>query len=430
LQVLLTRRIEPVERNGQSLDQMNVIAKITFGGALHLRTLDEKRGYKGTLLSAYPGDLIISKIRVAQGSLCIVADDLDHLAVSPEYPVYALDQRRVRSKFLRLIISSMPFRSRVSALRSGNTSKARIKPSDFEALPIPLPSLAEQDALVTAYAAAQDHAAELERDARAAETAAWHAFEDALGLAAPPPLPERPLFIARFKDMERWSHEGALRANLPAAASGVGSAPLVRLGDVVADLENGWSPKCHDRPAGPERWGVLKVGAVSFGTFDPNQNKELPDPLRPIHRHEVRAGDVLISRANVVRYVGACAYVHATRPSLMLCDKLFRVRFFQQTLLLPQFLAEAMRLSGVREQIETRLTGTSPTMKNISKPALLDLRLPLPSLEAQGGLVDALHSQRKAATAKRADAAALRQSAWSAFEAALFEPDPGASGDA
>lgn len=106
----------------------------------------------------------------------------------------------------------------------------------------------------------------------------------------------------------------------------------------------------------------------------------------------------------------------------MLCDKIFRVRFRSDGKLLPRFLAEAMKLHSVREQIESRLTGTSPTMKNISKPSLLGLEFPLPDFEVQVQLIEGVASARATAVAKRSEAATLRQSAWAALESTLFTP--------
>ena len=415
----IARRVEPIDRDARPLDVLNVIAKISFSGDLHLRSEEGKRGYKGPLFEALPSDLVISKIRVAQGSLCVVPDSLDHLAVSPEYPVYAVDHERVRAEYLRLVIRTTAFQKRVGRLRSGNTTKARIRPAQFEALHIPVPALDEQDTLIAAYTADLSRAARLEQEAEAIERAGWQAFETALGVAPPPPLPDRPVFVARFKDVERWSHESILRSS----ASGPEQAhswPLARLGDLVADLENGWSPKCHNHPAREGKWGVLKLGAVSFGTFNAAENKELPTSLKPRPEYEIKAGNVLISRANVVRYVGACVHVEATPPQLLLCDKIFRVRFQPNSILLQRFLAEAMKLHTVREHIESCLTGTSPTMKNISKPALLDISFPLPDLVTQQRIIDGIGASRTNAAAKRTTAATLRQSAWAAFEAALF----------
>lgn len=111
-----------------------------------------------------------------------------------------------------------------------------------------------------------------------------------------------------------------------------------------------------------------------------------------------------MSRANILRLVGACALVETTRTQLMLCDKIFRVCFRQDSPIDPAFLAEVMKTPFVRRQIERDATGTSPTMKNISKPALLALRFPLPPLDTQHSIVE------KVAQA-RAEAGSLREAA-------------------
>ncbi len=162
---------------------------------------------------------------------------------------------------------------------------------------------------------------------------------------------------------------------------------MVRLSDAVADLENGWSPQCLTRQAELDEWGVLKLGAVSFGTFDESENKALPPFLEPIPGLEVKSGQVLISRANVTRLVGACALIAQVRPRLMLCDKIFRVVFHKDSPIEAAYLAEVMKIPQVRVQIESAATGTSATMQNITKPSLLALRLPLPPIGVQREMI-------------------------------------------
>ena len=123
------------------------------------------------------------------------------------------------------------------------------------------------------------------------------AFETALGFTPPAPLPDRPVLVASFQNLDRWSHEGVLRRTVEVDAAQISPYPTVQLRDVIADLENGWSPKCHDQPAEDEEWGVLKLGAVSFGVFNPKENKALPKHLDPRPRLEVMPGQLLISRA-------------------------------------------------------------------------------------------------------------------------------------
>jgi len=109
----------------------------------------------------------------------------------------------------------------------------------------------------------------------------------------------------------------------------------------------------------------------------------------------------------------------------MLCDKIFRVVFQESSAIDSEFLAEAMKLSTVRRQIEAAATGTSPTMKNISKPSLLALKFSLTQgpdgLKTQQTLITALRSARESAAALRQEAKRLRA------EALRAESEPGIS---
>lgn len=408
-------RHEPVRVIGALGDWQAITIK--FSGEVLPR--ERAEAFKGAMFAAYRGDLVFSKIDARNGAVGLIPSSIPKAVVTSEYPVFTPRADKLRPEYLHHLLRAEHFKADLQRKASGTSGRKRVTPEGFLSLEIPVPSLDEQDALITAYTDALTRAAQLEQEAEAIERAGWQAFETALGVAPPPPLPDRPVFVARFKDVERWSHESILRSSTNGPEH-QHSWPIARLGDLVADLENGWSPKCHDHPARKGKWGVLKLGAVSFGTFDATENKELPASLKPRPEYEVKTGDVLISRANVVRYVGACAYVESTPPHLMLCDKIFRVRFRSDGKLLPRFLAEAMKLHSVREQIESRLTGTSPTMKNISKPSLLGLEFPLPDIEVQEQLVENVASARATAVAKRSEAATLRQSAWAAFESALF----------
>ena len=393
---------------------------MSFGGELFLRSENEKRGYKGPLLEALPGDLIVSKIRAGQGSICVIGDEYDQVAVSPEYPVYTPDCERVHPGYLVLVLRTPGFLAQLAGAASGNTTKRRIRPAFFESRHIPLPPLNEQRAIVAAHRAALARAADLERKAEAVEARAMEAFEAALGFGPPAPLPERPAFIASFKDLDRWSHEGILRRIVDGDTAHTSPYPIVQLRDVIADLENGWSPKCYDRPAGPDEWGVLKLGAVSFGVFNPEENKALPRHLEPRPHLEVKPGELLISRANITRLVGAIALAGETRPKLMLCDKIFRVVSREPAPVDTTFLTEILRISNVRRQIEANVTGTSPTMKNISKPALMSLIFPLPPKPEQIVMAKALADARAHAAGLRKRAQEECAKAWMDFETAVY----------
>ena len=79
----------------------------------------------------------------------------------------------------------------------------------------------------------------------------------------------------------------------------------------------------------------------------------------------------------------------------MLCDKLFRVVWKDDSPILPKYLEGILKIPHLRWQIENNLTGASPTMKNISKPSLMALQFPLPPLKVQKKIIDETSSKRK-----------------------------------
>jgi type I restriction enzyme, S subunit len=154
---------------------------------------------------------------------------------------------------------------------------------------------------------------------------------------------------------------------------------------------------------------VLKVGAISFGAFDDSENKAVPLGLQFDSRYEVRSGDFLMSRANTTELCGACAIVSNTRPRLLLSDKTFRFHFQRNAEIIPQWLDHAMKSPALRDQIERGASGTSPTMKNISKDKVLRLLLPPHALPEQRHIVaylDDVRTKLEATKKLQADTAA------------------------
>ena len=388
---------------------------------------DRTRPYKGAMFAAYPGDIVFSKIDARSGAIGMLPPEIGKAVVTVEFPVFTADPTRLKGEFAKLVLRTGGFIEALRRRASGTSGRKRITPEAFQDLCIPLPPLGEQRAMVSAHCTAMDRAADLEREADQTEARAMEAFETALGFVPLAPVPDRPIFASSFKDLDRWSHEAVLLRMVEGCTDLTSPYPTVRLSDVVSDLENGWSPKCHQRPAEENEWGVLKLGAVSFGVFDANENKALPLHLTPRPFLEVTAGQLLISRANITRLVGATALVCETRQKLMLCDKIFRVVPREPATIALTFLSEVLRVSSVRRQIEANVTGTSPTMKNISKPALMSLTFPLPPKNEQADMVKALTGARAAAASLRRKAEKMRATAWAEFERAVYEAESNAS---
>ena len=372
------------------------------------------------MFAAYPGDIVFSRIDARNGAIGVLQEGIAKAVVTSEFPVLVPTSDRLDGGFAKLVLRTGHFLAALRMKASGTSGRKRIAPEAFSDLRAPLPPLNEQRAIAAAHRVVLDRAANLEREADETEARAMEAFETALGFGPPAPLPDRPVFVASFQNLDRWSHEGILRRIVEGHTAHTSRYPTVRLRDVIADLENGWSPKCHDWPAESDEWGVLKLGAVSFGVFNPNENKALPKHLKPRLHLEVMSGQLLISRANITRLVGATALIDETRPKLMLCDKIFRVVPSEPAPIDAAFLTEVLRISDVRRQIEANVTGTSPTMKNISKPALMNLTFPRPPKSEQIAMTKALTNACAKAAGLREQARKARAEAWMDFETAVY----------
>jgi type I restriction enzyme S subunit len=157
------------------------------------------------------------------------------------------------------------------------------------------------------------------------------------------------------------------------------------LADVVARSEAGWSPQYENRPREGAEWGVLKVSAVSWNAFDPDQNKALPAHLRPRLEFEVRTGDFLISRANTAELVAKSVVVNKTPSHLMLSDKTIRLHFVKGAN--PRFFCFVNNAPSAREYYARIAGGTSSSMKNVSRQQILDLPTVIPPLAEQRRIV-------------------------------------------
>jgi type I restriction enzyme S subunit len=168
--------------------------------------------------------------------------------------------------------------------------------------------------------------------------------------------------------------------------------PTVALGEALTRIESGSSPNCLTRPARDGEYGILKLGAVTTGTFIPHENKALPSGVLPDLRNEVRVGDLLFTRKNTSELVGACAYVRDTPQGLLLPDLIFRLCLAADSRLIPQFVRHAMMYPSLRGHIQRLAGGSAGSMPNISKAKLQTVQIPRPPQELQRQFQDRLMS--------------------------------------
>ncbi len=153
----------------------------------------------------------------------------------------------------------------------------------------------------------------------------------------------------------------------------------------INSIDAGASFKCEERPPVPGEVGVLKVSALTWGTYDENESKTCKDEGRIEEKYLVRDGDFLFSRANTIELVGACVIVGKTTKQLMLSDKTLRFKLDEKVL--PEWLQICLRCKFGRDEIERLATGNQESMRNIGQERIRQIRIPLPALSEQERII-------------------------------------------
>jgi len=265
-----------------------------------------------------------------------------------EYLAYQKALHRIRPSdrldtlFLRYLMEHHSRGGQLARLATGTTI-AHLPQQQLRRVPVPLPPLDEQRRIVDII---EDHLSRLD------------AASDYLAAAR-----------RRLVALER----SALDAHF--------GGDEIPLADLIEDISAGKSFGAANAPAREGEWGIIKVSAMTWGEFDPTENKSVTSAERVDPRFEIHEGDLLVSRANTSEYVGASVLVRHVRPKLLLSDKSLRVT--PRPEVETEWLWRALQAPSARRQISALATGTKDSMRNISQAALKRVLLPSASNDEQ-----------------------------------------------
>ncbi|MGU5675726.1 restriction endonuclease subunit S [Aeromonas hydrophila] len=167
-----------------------------------------------------------------------------------------------------------------------------------------------------------------------------------------------------------------------------------RVGDLLDGLESGVSVNGEDRHFSSNEKAVLKVSAVTYGSFNPFAAKVIDIEELDRATTNPKQGQVIISRSNTESLVGASAYIERDYPNLFLPDKLWQT--VPKANADMKWLSYILASSHVRYMLSNLATGTSGSMKNITKGELLGLKILIPPSVEQKKISQTLSTWDKA----------------------------------
>ena len=151
-----------------------------------------------------------------------------------------------------------------------------------------------------------------------------------------------------------------------------------RVGELIASLESGISVNGEDGAPSNNDYAVLKVSAVTYGKFNPQASKKITGSELQRAKCNPKKGQIIISRSNTPDLVGASCYVSEDYPNRFLPDKLWQTVPHPEKKVEHKWLAYFLASPWARFRLSKLATGTSNSMKNITKSELLTLPVPIP----------------------------------------------------
>jgi type I restriction enzyme, S subunit len=161
-----------------------------------------------------------------------------------------------------------------------------------------------------------------------------------------------------------------------------------RLKEIMPRLDAGVSVKSNEKDLDIFGHGkyILKTSCVSQGKFIPNEKKEiLPSDLVRA-KYNPKKDSIIISRMNTPEFVGECGYVDRDYDNLYLPDRLWITRPTVNS----RWLSYNLGHGVVFQTIKDSATGTSDSMKNISKATFLEIEISIPTNKEQEAIANAL----------------------------------------
>lgn len=166
-----------------------------------------------------------------------------------------------------------------------------------------------------------------------------------------------------------------------------------KLGECLKRIDNGKSFTCDVQARTGECPAILKLSAVTYGDYRPEENKTLLDEKQFVESTEVHSGDLLFTRKNTPELVGMAAYVYNTPNHLMMPDLIFRLVPNERMTAI--FLWQLINNREFRPVIQSIAGGSAKSMSNISKERLNNISVICPPINEQIRLNEMINQVNK-----------------------------------
>ena len=403
----LTEREGRYKPDDSKISKYKRLDKIDFSGNIHI----SDKPTKTDMIIVHPGDLVISGINVAKGAVAVYQGN-EPVCATIHYSSYTFDNSKVDLDYFKYFVKSPAFIAALQKQVKGGI-KTEIKPKHLLPLEISIPDLLTQQRIVKKISLqlqkTKHLSLEIESQKNYIKQLRQNILQDAIEgkltvdwRRQNPVQKGNPDYDAEalFEQIQKERNNGKKQKELSQIIDEEKPFEIpegwkwVRLGEIIKEPpRNGYSPKAVDFET-PIK--TLKLGAVTYGIFDPNEYKYINEEIPKDAYCWLKNGDFLIERSNSVEYVGICAIYTGKDNEFMYPDLLMRFR--TQDNLSKKYIHTALVSPFNRSYFMSNAKGAQKTMPKINQECVVNTMIPLPPLREQEEIVNKVESLLAKAT--------------------------------
>lgn len=348
-------------------------------------------------------DFLVAEIDAKVGGFGIVPDYLSNAIVSGHYFLFEIDNSKLLSEYLDLVVKQNDFFKQIKS--TGSTNYAAIRPYHVLDYLIPLPSISEQEGFVNAYHEKIAQAIQLEKEVERLDTEIEEYLFEKLELKKiENELTKKGLQFHSFKTIDRWD----IWVNKRTGVNGKFS--VNKLKDIVLG-----------KPFyGANVKGIDKVTDTRYIRItDINENGTLNDEIKSPEfvdeKYLLKENDFLIARSG--NTVGKTFLYKSNYGRAIFAGYLVKYNL-DLSKVVPEYLIEFTKSYTFKKWIESnqRVAG----QPNINGQEFLQAPIIIPPLNIQKEIVSTIDLKRAQILQKKIKAAVYRVEAQKNFENEIF----------
>lgn len=360
------------------------------------------------------GQFIISKIDARNGAMGIVPKELNGAVVTQDFLPYDIDTDIIMPQYFVLVSTTKPFLDFCQSCSSGTTNRQRIDEEQFLDIKIPVPTLEEQDNIVSLYYNKIEESKETEREVEEIETEMRKWLMASLGISVNDAIRNKcNLQFVRYRNLIKWSIEDIMRSDNYSFDHA--KYEVVKIGDVIMSFEGGKTPSTKRK----DYWGedVYWVSAKDMKELyllniqDKLTQKGVDESKLRVYPKWTILG---VFRSGILKHsFPICITAHPVtinqdlKAFSIVGKKVKKLYFVFYLNLLQDIVLNAAMKKGV-------------TVESINADAFMNIPFVCPPMAIQNEIVRYIYEKKKLVYQKREEAKRLRLQAITDFETKIY----------